>query len=67
MISEICGCIRRNFKTETGIPGNVKEMLHPDIELDVPDYPPVYGACIMCCLLCGVDTKPVKERFMMSY
>ena len=45
----------------------LKEMLHPDIELDVPDYPPVYGACIMCCLLCGVDTKPVKERFMMSY
>lgn len=45
----------------------VKNRLGEEIELDVPDYPPVYGACIMCCLLCGVDTKPVEERFMLSY
>ena len=45
----------------------LKEMLHPDIILDVPDYPPIYGACIMCCIMCGIDTKQVEEHFMMSY
>ena len=41
--------------------------MHPDIILDVPDYPPIYGACIMCCIMCGIDTKQVEEHFMMSY
>lgn len=45
----------------------VKDRLDTEIELDIPDYPPVYGACIMCCRLCGIDTKQIEERFMMSY
>ena len=45
----------------------LKGMLDADIELDVPDYPPIYGACIMCCRLCGIDTKPIEDKFMYSY
>lgn len=45
----------------------LKDRLDADIELDVPDYPPVYGACIMCCRLCGIDTGLMQERFMLSY
>lgn len=45
----------------------LKGMLEKDVELDVPDYPPVYGACIMCCRLCNIDTKPIEDIFMQSY
>lgn len=45
----------------------LQERLDADIEIDVPDYPPVYGACIMCCQLCGIDTMLMRERFMQSY
>lgn len=45
----------------------VKNSLDADIELDIPNYPPVYGACIMCCRLCGIDAKSLEERFMVSY
>lgn len=45
----------------------LKEMLDSDLELEVPEYPPVYGACIMCCRLCGADTTPITENFKDFY
>lgn len=45
----------------------LKERLDSRIELEVPEYPSVYGACIMCCRLCGVDASLMEEHFMMSY
>lgn len=45
----------------------LKGMLEKDAELDIPNYPPVYGACIMCCKLCGIDAKKIENTFMDSY
>ncbi len=45
----------------------LKEMLEPDAELDIPNYPPVYGACIMCCKLCNLDLKNLEKQFMIDY
>lgn len=41
--------------------------LHQSIELEVPEYPPIYGACIMGCRMCEVDTEPLTEKFMTTY
>lgn len=45
----------------------LKRKLYGEIELDVPEYPPVYGACMMCCKLCGIAAAPLAEQFMTSY
>lgn len=41
----------------------LKSKLMIGLELEVSHYPPVYGACMMCCKLCGIDSKQVKEAF----
>ena len=45
----------------------VQRSLKPGLELEVPVFPPVYGACVTCCRLCGCDTEPLKENFMVQY
>lgn len=47
--------------------GMLMDKLKEDLVLEVPDYPPVYGACIMACKLCGIKTDGVKEQFMHCY
>lgn len=45
----------------------LQRSLKPGLELEVPVFPPVYGACVMCCRLCGCDAELLKENFMVQY
>ena len=41
----------------------VKEHLEPSLEIEVPLYPPVFGACVLACELCGLDSGALRESF----
>lgn len=43
------------------------EKLPSDLNIKIPEYPSVYGACLLCCRLCGVDSEAVTERFKEEY
>ena len=44
----------------------LKEKVTMDLSFEVPEVPPVYGACVLACELCGID--PVKaEEFVRQY
>lgn len=45
----------------------LKNRLKEGLELEIPDCAPVYGACIMCCRLCGVNDVDFAERFSIQY
>lgn len=45
----------------------LKTKLMCGLELEVSHQPPVYGACMMCCKLCGIDSSHLKETFMTYY
>lgn len=45
----------------------LKRKLMSGLELEISHQPPVYGACMMCCKLCGIDASHVKETFMTYY
>jgi N-acetylglucosamine kinase-like BadF-type ATPase len=45
----------------------LREKLPTDLNIKIPDYPSIYGACLLCCRLCGVDSETVTERFMEEY
>ncbi len=55
------------LKQRTDFQELLKKNLYEEIELDIPEYPSVYGSCVMCCRMCGLDASPIKERFMTSY
>lgn len=43
----------------------VKEHLEPSLEIEVPPYPPVFGACVLACELCGLDSRALRESFVI--
>ena len=45
----------------------VKECLPKDLEVEVPPFPPVYGACILACELCGLDQTLFQLHFSEQY
>lgn len=45
----------------------VKERLDTDLKLELPDWPPVWGACLRCMRLCGVEELPTPELFLKEY
>lgn len=45
----------------------VREKLPSDVQIVCSDRPPVYGACLLCCRLCGADPVAVRERFEEQY
>ncbi|MBO4429000.1 MAG: XRE family transcriptional regulator [Clostridia bacterium] len=45
----------------------VKKRLKYDFDVFLSDYPPVYGACVMCCRLCGADETKIAENFRAEY
>lgn len=45
----------------------MREKLHSDLKIVQSDFPPIYGACLLCCLLCGVDPAAIRERFGEQY
>ena len=55
------------LKKGTGFSELVQARLREGLVLDVPKYPPLYGACVMCCRLCGIDPKPLEENFLSYY
>lgn len=45
----------------------VKAHLEESLTVEIPPYPPVFGACVLGCELCGVDAEPLRVRFMERY
>ncbi len=45
----------------------VRSKLNSELKLIIPQLPPVYGACIQCCGLCGIETDGIKENFVQTY
>ena len=43
------------------------EALPGDMQVEVPTQPPVYGACVLACELCGVDSAPLAKYFEEQY
>lgn len=39
----------------------------PELELLVPQFPQVFGACIQCCFMCLVNTDLFMDRFSAEY
>ena len=45
----------------------VRERLHYDFDVMPTDMPPVYGACILCCRMSGVNENAIAERLRCEY
>lgn len=39
----------------------LKENITMDLRIEVPNIPPVYGACALACELCGIDPTPAED------
>lgn len=39
----------------------LKEQITMDLRIEVPTVPPVYGACVLACELCGMEMPPAEE------
>ena len=46
---------------------SVKKKLNPELKCVVSENPPVYGACVLCCKMLGIDTTELKNNFMDDY
>ncbi len=47
--------------------GLIESELRRELVLTVPSLPQIYGACIQCCHLCGVNIAPMMENFESEY
>ena len=45
----------------------LKDGITMDLQFEVPSQPPVYGACVLACELCGIDHAPFAEHFAKEY
>lgn len=45
----------------------LKEQVTMDLSFEVPAVPPVYGACVLACELCGIDGAPFAKCFEEQY
>ncbi len=45
----------------------LKENLKPDLEIIIPEFPQVFGACILCAKMCQVDTEELLQKLMSQY
>lgn len=45
----------------------MKQYLNPDIDIIIPKYPQVLGACVMCAKRCGVSTEGLIENLARQY
>lgn len=41
--------------------------LDDKLEIIIPKYPPIYGACVMCCKMCKVDIQVLENNFISQY
>ncbi len=46
---------------------SVKKKLNPELKCVISENPPVYGACVLCCKMLGVNTEGLKDNFMNDY
>ena len=45
----------------------IKRKLSPELQIEVLNMPQVYGACVMCCELCGIDKNELTKKFIERY
>ena len=45
----------------------LKENITLDLKLEVPLNPPVFGACVLACEVCGVPVEGVARQFSSQY
>ena len=45
----------------------IKDKINPDLKLYIPSLPPIFGACLKCCDMCGLSTEGIKENFAQTY
>lgn len=55
------------FRTNPVFLQMLKEQLPDTLEVEVPSYPPVYGACVLACELCGIETTDFSGVFLAQY
>lgn len=61
----LCGGILENYGEDL-LP--ILREYAPGVEFVQPTLPPVYGACVRCCYLSGIECdKAFKERFTQNY
>ncbi len=46
---------------------HITQHLEKPMNIIVPTRPQVYGACVQCCKLCGIDTKAIEQNFETEY
>lgn len=44
----------------------VADMIPDDLSIRLVEYPQIWGACLQCARLCGID-RPSEQRFMSDY
>lgn len=45
----------------------LKSYLDKELEIVQPLHPQIYGACVLCAQMCGVDAEPIKKNFTANY
>ena len=55
------------FKNSAAFLQMLKEQLTVPLQIEVPSQPPVYGACVLACELCGIDSAPFAKYFEEQY
>jgi len=45
----------------------LQEALTVDLQIEVPNLPPVYGACVLACELCGISQQALTDNFEQQY
>ena len=45
----------------------IKKKLPSELQIEVLNVPQVYGACVMCCNLCGADKTELLKNFSSQY
>ncbi len=45
----------------------IKAKLNNNLKMVVPQLPQIYGACVLCCELCGISSDVFEENFTIDY
>lgn len=55
------------FASEPAFLQMLRKKLPQNLHIELSAHPPVYGACLMACELCGVDPQPLTKNFGEQY
>ena len=45
----------------------ISSFLDPKLQIVVPEYPQIYGACLLCARMCSTGTDALHDKFMAQY